>query len=84
MSLADTIAGLTCADVLTALSDYVDGELTDEMRASVEQHVRACSNCERFGGMFAAVIRQLRATAPPTLEERAALERLHARLERER
>ena len=69
------IAGLACSEVLALLSDYVDGELAAEDRGRVEAHVRACDNCERFGGAFAAVVRGLRRgleadEPPPGLGER--------------
>jgi anti-sigma factor RsiW len=55
------IAGLSCSDVLARLSDYVDGDLPAEERGRVEDHLRACEGCARFGGEFAATVRGLRA-----------------------
>lgn len=55
-----TIAGLSCSDVLARLSDYIDGDLSVEARERVEEHLRACDNCARFGGEFAAMVRGLR------------------------
>jgi anti-sigma factor RsiW len=63
MSLDNQIAGITCAEVLAALSDYVDGELADSVRIQIEAHVMQCTNCERFGGMFAHVIHSVRTHA---------------------
>lgn len=80
MSLNDEIAGITCSQVIDVLSDHVDGELADEVRARVEAHVAACSNCERFGGVFAEVIRGLRASIQGG-DDRPAFERLRRRLE---
>ncbi|WP_242336928.1 MULTISPECIES: anti-sigma factor [Anaeromyxobacter] len=54
------IAGLSCSDVLARLSDYVDGDLPAEERGRVEDHLRACEGCARFGGEFAATVRGLR------------------------
>ncbi len=80
MPLDDEIAGITCAEVLASLSDYVDGELAVEARQRIEGHVTQCANCERFGGMFAGVIRRVRsrAIAPENTE---AFDRLRRRLE---
>jgi anti-sigma factor RsiW len=80
--LDDEIEGVTCRQVLEALGDYVDGDLAGELRAKVERHVRACSRCERFGGMFAAVIQRLRGESDVE-HDPAAFERLHARLDGE-
>ena len=55
------IAGLSCGDVLARLSDYVDGELPAPERARVEEHLRGCDGCARFGGAFGATVRALRA-----------------------
>lgn len=82
MSLDDNIAGMTCAEVLAALGDYVDGELAAEARAKVEAHVTRCTNCERFGGMFGEVVRGIRAYVDaPDPDEPAAFDRLRQRLE---
>jgi anti-sigma factor RsiW len=54
------ISGLSCSDVLARLSDYVDGELGADERARVEDHLRGCDGCARFGGAFRATVRALR------------------------
>lgn len=83
MSPDDEIAGITCSQVLEVLSDYVDGDLADDVRRRVEGHVGACANCERFGGMFAEVVRGIRAAVdrPDDAADRAAFDRLHRRLD---
>jgi anti-sigma factor RsiW len=52
--------GLRCGEVLADLSAYCDGELSGSRRAAIEAHVRACPDCARFGGAFAATLRALR------------------------
>ncbi len=76
------IAGLGCGDVLSHLSDYVDGTVSVELRASIEEHLRGCDWCTRFGGEFSAVVTNLQSTlrAPPELELDIG-ERLAARLD---
>lgn len=71
------VAGLRCGEVLERLSEYLDGHLTAESRARVEAHVADCTNCARFGGQFAAVVRGLRAQGPAKVDP-AALERVNA------
>ncbi len=54
------VAGLWCHEVLDKLSDYIDGELPAAERAQLEQHLKGCDACTRFGGQFAATVTQLR------------------------
>jgi anti-sigma factor RsiW len=54
------VAGLRCGEVLADLSDYLDGTLTAQRRAQIDEHLRGCTTCERFGGEFSAAIAALR------------------------
>ncbi|MCO4772096.1 MAG: zf-HC2 domain-containing protein [Deltaproteobacteria bacterium] len=56
------IAGLGCGDVLGHLSEYVDGTVSADLRSSIEEHLRGCDWCARFGGEFSAVVTELRST----------------------
>jgi anti-sigma factor RsiW len=78
-----TVAGITCREVLSSLSGYLDGELDAAEAARLEAHVRECDRCERFGGRFGAVIRALRSTlgGEAPAPEPGVAERLRARLE---
>jgi anti-sigma factor RsiW len=77
------VAGLSCSEVLTRLSDYVDGDLAPRERHQLEEHLRGCDACARFGGEFRSTIRALRdhlgcaEDLPLTLRDRlrAALDR---------
>lgn len=82
MSIDDVVGGISCREVLEALSDYVDGELADDVRGRVADHVAGCRNCERFGGMFGAVVREVREQLAPRGDDEAAarLARLRGRL----
>jgi anti-sigma factor (TIGR02949 family) len=71
------VAGLWCHDVLAKLSDYLDGDLPAPDRAQVEEHLRGCDACARFGGAFAATIRTLR---EHLLADEAGPEHLRERL----
>lgn len=34
-----------CRDLLTSLSDYIDGELDSALCIELEQHLKECKNC---------------------------------------
>ncbi len=34
-----------CHDLLKSLSDYIDGDLSPELCARIEQHLEGCENC---------------------------------------
>ena len=38
---------MSCTEVQKWLNDYVDGELSDEVRPFVEEHLRTCLSCNR-------------------------------------
>ena len=70
MSGERVVGGLSCGQVLDRLSDYLDGELEERERGAVEEHLRGCDGCARFGGELRATVRALRdhllaAPAPP-------------------
>lgn len=78
------VGGLSCGQVLEQLSEYLDDELGAERRAAVEEHLRGCDGCARFGGEFRATVGALRehllaSPAPPA----RLRERLSAALDRE-
>lgn len=35
----------TCETLLDSLSDYIDGELGDELCRAIEKHISECQNC---------------------------------------
>ena len=68
------IAGIRCIEVLNRLSEYLDGELPEEVRAAIDRHLETCGQCESFGLRFTATIQALRkemATADPVGGEAA-------------
>jgi anti-sigma factor RsiW len=54
------VAGLSCSDVLTHLSELIDDEIDAETRQRVIEHVQGCNWCEEFGGRFSAIVTALR------------------------
>lgn len=79
------VGGMTCSDVLSVLSDFVDGDLDLPLRNRVIDHLRGCDWCERFGGHFRALVESLRGELrePEPLAEDVAA-RLRSAVERER
>lgn len=48
--MPDTVVGgLSCAQVLEGLGDYLDGRLPTGVVSRVEAHLAGCTRCERFG-----------------------------------
>jgi len=35
-----------CCNLLGALSDYIDGELADDLCEELERHMQQCENCQ--------------------------------------
>lgn len=54
------VGGISCREVLADLSAYVDGDLDDQRRSAIEQHVHACDLCTRFGGVFVTTVEAVR------------------------
>jgi len=79
------IAGLSCGEVLALLSDYLDGDLAAAARQQVEDHLRGCEGCARFGGEFRVTVRALRTHLQrPSPVPPAVLDRLRVALDEER
>jgi len=72
------VGGLSCGEVLDRLSDYLDGDLAADVRGALEEHLRGCDGCARFGGEFRTTVQAVRAhllasPAPPSrLRDRLA------------
>ena len=37
---------ISCQEVRRELSNYIDDEITQELRARIEEHVRTCTGCK--------------------------------------
>lgn len=79
------VGGLRCGEVLSLLSDYVDGEASVADSERIESHLRGCDVCERFGGEFSDTVAALRRRLadPGSIDEGVAA-RLRRRLDSER
>jgi len=54
------IAGLRCRDLLSLVTDYVDGELSAVDSGQVDSHLRGCVHCAKFGGEYGALVGELK------------------------
>lgn len=82
MAVEREVAGIWCSEVLSELSDYLDGDLAHDRRAQIMAHLEGCTICERFGGVFTSAIQALRAGGlVPSDEDTGAYDRLRIRLE---
>ena len=77
------VGELSCRQVLGLVGDYVDGELDAEDKRRVDEHLRGCTVCERFGGRYARVVYAARERLGATHDidaqtEQRVLEKLRA------
>jgi anti-sigma factor RsiW len=79
------VAGLRCGEVLADLGEYLESALPAERVSRIEEHLRGCDWCERFGKEFAETVGALRTrlATPPALETGVAA-RLRQRLDESR
>ena len=78
-----TVAGLRCGEVLEMLSDFLDGDLDPAKRPRVEEHLRGCDWCERFGERFTGIVTSLRRELRDPAMDRDIAARLRESLARE-
>ena len=74
------VAGLRCRDVLELLPDYVEGDLSADLLARVEEHLNGCDRCEKFGGEYGELVRVLRSGRSPARVTEDVRGRLMTRL----
>jgi anti-sigma factor RsiW len=66
---------MTCDELVTALVDYLGGELLAERRETVEVHIRGCARCTVYVATYTHTVRVARALPkhvplPPAFEAR--------------
>lgn len=60
MSFGRVVGGLSCPQVLERLADYIDGDIDAGTKAAIEEHLRGCDECTKFGGEYNEVVKGLR------------------------
>lgn len=82
--LDKVVGGISCTQVLARLSDYLDDDVDPATRGQIEEHLRGCDECARFGGDFKATVRALRThLASPAGLPSSVRARLRAAIKRE-
>ncbi len=61
--MTDTPRSMDCRDAVERVYEYLDRELTPEVRAEVEHHLKACAGCFRHSEFERAFLRFLEARA---------------------
>jgi len=71
---------LDCRQVLHELSNYLDDEVTLELKSAIEEHLARCGRCWVVYDTTRRTLRLVAAHCPPATPL-AVSERLHARLQ---
>ncbi|MHB9092415.1 MAG: anti-sigma factor family protein, partial [Chloroflexota bacterium] len=71
-----------CDSIRPLLSAYLDGRVTDEERAAVEQHLVGCAGCRSELAQLRLVVSTLRALPPLPVPRSFALRREEVRVAR--
>ena len=75
--------GENCRHLLAYLSDYVDGDLGEELCQEIERHLEGCDNCRIVIDTLRKTIYLYNVTATPPSVPEDVRERLYHRLELE-
>ena len=59
---------LRCAELVDALTEYLDGEVNEAQRRRIEQHLEACEGCRAALDQFQTVIRLAGRLTPADVE----------------
>lgn len=73
---------LVCSSGVDYLMDYLEGEVTPEVRAAIEAHVAGCPRCVAFVESYRAtpaILRRATAAALPSELEASLLAAIRAR-----
>ncbi len=70
-----------CRELLSSLSEYVDGALGDELCLEIERHLNDCDNCRVVVDSLRKTIYLYHASATPPFVPEDVRERLYRRLD---
>ena len=72
-----------CKQLLGNLSDYIDGELQEELCAELEQHMEGCEDCRIVVDTLKKTVELYKQTCEPLELPGAVKERLYLKLDLE-
>ncbi len=78
---------MTCEELVTYLSDYIDGDLSEDLRADAQAHLATCQNCHVVLDTTQQMIVLLRRSGPrsiPVERRRALFQKLQAAFDQRR
>jgi anti-sigma factor RsiW len=70
-----------CKQILSSLSDYIDGELQTDLCAEIEEHIKDCDNCHVVVNTLRKTIELYERTQPPSDLPAPIRERLFHKLD---
>jgi anti-sigma factor RsiW len=76
---------MTCAELVRYLSDYIDQDLDEELRAEAQQHLATCDQCHtvlRTTKRTIDLLREVGSRPMPAERRRAVLARIREALPR--
>lgn len=78
---------MTCEELVTYLSEYIDGDLSEDLRADAQEHLATCNNCHVVLDTTQRMIVLLRQSGPhaiPIDRRQALFQKLNATFEQRR
>jgi anti-sigma factor RsiW len=73
-----TYRAVDCAELLSVLSEYMDGETATGVCAGIDRHLAHCPNCRALVDTMRKTLLLVHALPPPQLGEDARQRLLHA------
>lgn len=70
----------SCKHLLVSLSDYVDGDLNEDICAEIERHLSECHDCTVVVNTLKKTVELYHTTAEPDPLPEAMMQRLYVRL----
>lgn len=62
---------ISCKQLVEVVTDYLEGDVDDELAAEIEAHLRLCPGCDDYLDQMRATIRALGHVPVETLSDRA-------------
>ena len=78
---------MKCEELVTYLSDYIDGDLREDLRADAQEHLATCPNCHVVLDTTQQMIVLLRNSGPraiPIERRKALFQKLQTAFDRRR